>query len=693
MKSYVLEKTTRRAAAIAAVVVAGVFSSVAFASFVPAATTTSTIESTPASADAAPTDQGTSTSPNFFPTTTSVPLDSSPDPSLSYYIVKFVPFAPAPRRERNRPPSVQPTSPRSRRCASTRSASPTDGAQAALDALPRTRSSRASKRQDARGDRDARRPRVRPAVVAAAHRLGPALRHRHADRLGDGRDPRHRRRRVAEDSPASSSPARRSSTASTARATRTATAPRWPASSPRRRTTATGIAGVGYAGVKVMPVTVLGADGTGQDSDVIAGVVWAAEHGADVILMSFSNPGYSPSLQDAIDYAWVKGRRRRRGDRQRRLVRRRRTPPATAASIGVSNTDLDDASTPRATTATTRSSPRRARASSRRRRRRLRERHGHLGCRGDRRRRRGADARRVRRRVERRHRLAPRAERRRGGHGDADRQRPAEPRARDRGHVERLGRACGRGAGRRRRAFVGPYSIAASREPRGVGQHLRRLARHRPRQQLELQGRAVDPGPLLEHAPCGLHAHANPEVRLHQSGPKALHRWLDKRRPVDPPDNGADLHWPSRCTGTPSATAAIPVDTTVPAGAQNSAVSRSGLGTSRASASSGRRTRSPAESSRSRSTSRSRRAPATRTSRSPTASTFEGERVGHRQRRGKRVGRFAEGLHEPRRRKQRQERLDQPELDDGQGADPGLRLQRCERQRHARRRRARPAAA
>jgi Subtilase family len=69
----------------------------------------------------------------------------------------------------------------------------------------------------------------------------------------------------------------------------------------------TGIAGVGYAGVKVMPVTVLGADGTGIDSDVISGVVYAADHGADVILMAFSNPGYSASLQAAIDYAWSKG--------------------------------------------------------------------------------------------------------------------------------------------------------------------------------------------------------------------------------------------------------------------------------------------------------------------------------------------------------------------------------------------------
>ena len=68
-----------------------------------------------------------------------------------------------------------------------------------------------------------------------------------------------------------------------------------------------GIAGVGYDGVSVMPVKVLSADGTGQDSDIISGVVWAADHGADVILMAFSNPGYSQALQDAIDYAWSRG--------------------------------------------------------------------------------------------------------------------------------------------------------------------------------------------------------------------------------------------------------------------------------------------------------------------------------------------------------------------------------------------------
>ena len=68
-----------------------------------------------------------------------------------------------------------------------------------------------------------------------------------------------------------------------------------------------GVAGTAYAGVSILPVTVLGADGTGQDSDIIAGVVYAADAGADVILMSFSNPGFSPALQAAIDYAWNSG--------------------------------------------------------------------------------------------------------------------------------------------------------------------------------------------------------------------------------------------------------------------------------------------------------------------------------------------------------------------------------------------------
>ena len=45
---------------------------------------------------------------------------------------------------------------------------------------------------------------------------------------------------------------------------------------PPQTNNATGIAGVGYDGVTVMPVTVIGANGTGTDIDIIAGINWVA---------------------------------------------------------------------------------------------------------------------------------------------------------------------------------------------------------------------------------------------------------------------------------------------------------------------------------------------------------------------------------------------------------------------------------
>src|SRR5207248_2148745 len=62
-----------------------------------------------------------------------------------------------------------------------------------------------------------------------------------------------------------------------------------------------------YSGASIEPVQVLGADGTGYDSDVVSGVLWAADNGADVILMGFSSPDYSATLADALSYAWGKG--------------------------------------------------------------------------------------------------------------------------------------------------------------------------------------------------------------------------------------------------------------------------------------------------------------------------------------------------------------------------------------------------
>src|SRR5439155_19743745 len=63
-----------------------------------------------------------------------------------------------------------------------------------------------------------------------------------------------------------------------------------------------GVAGVNFASSTILPVQVLDSNGLGLDSDIVQGVVWAADHGANVILMSFSNPGYSQALQDAVNY-------------------------------------------------------------------------------------------------------------------------------------------------------------------------------------------------------------------------------------------------------------------------------------------------------------------------------------------------------------------------------------------------------
>ncbi|HKG55981.1 MAG TPA: S8 family serine peptidase, partial [Candidatus Limnocylindrales bacterium] len=103
-----------------------------------------------------------------------------------------------------------------------------------------------------------------------------------------------------------------------------------------------GIAGVDFANTTIQPVQVLDSGGVGQDSDIIEGVIWAAGNGADVVLMSFSNPGFSPALQDAIDYAWAQGAvivAATGNDGSATPT----FPAGDAGVIGVSATDQDDA--------------------------------------------------------------------------------------------------------------------------------------------------------------------------------------------------------------------------------------------------------------------------------------------------------------------------------------------------------------
>lgn len=65
--------------------------------------------------------------------------------------------------------------------------------------------------------------------------------------------------------------------------------------------------GIGIAGVapnaRIMPLRVLDGRGNGLYSDVAAAVVWAADHGAQIINLSLGGANQSLLLQNAIDYA------------------------------------------------------------------------------------------------------------------------------------------------------------------------------------------------------------------------------------------------------------------------------------------------------------------------------------------------------------------------------------------------------
>lgn len=69
---------------------------------------------------------------------------------------------------------------------------------------------------------------------------------------------------------------------------------------------ATGIAGVA-PGCRILPVKVMDADGNGYYSWIIDGIVWAADHGADVINLSLGGDVDDPFLRDACAYARDKG--------------------------------------------------------------------------------------------------------------------------------------------------------------------------------------------------------------------------------------------------------------------------------------------------------------------------------------------------------------------------------------------------
>ena len=67
-----------------------------------------------------------------------------------------------------------------------------------------------------------------------------------------------------------------------------------------------GVAGVAYRS-RLLPVKVLGADGNGTYENIIKGLVYATDQGADVINMSLAGSQGTQALQDAVRYAHNRG--------------------------------------------------------------------------------------------------------------------------------------------------------------------------------------------------------------------------------------------------------------------------------------------------------------------------------------------------------------------------------------------------
>jgi subtilisin family serine protease len=104
---------------------------------------------------------------------------------------------------------------------------------------------------------------------------------------------------------------------------------------------ATGIEGVAD-GVRIMPVKVLDDSGSGTTTDIASGIIWAADHGADVINMSLGG-AEDPAVQSAIDYARsrnvvVVAAVGNSGDAGNPVM----YPGAGAGVIGVAATDMND---------------------------------------------------------------------------------------------------------------------------------------------------------------------------------------------------------------------------------------------------------------------------------------------------------------------------------------------------------------
>ncbi len=67
-----------------------------------------------------------------------------------------------------------------------------------------------------------------------------------------------------------------------------------------------GVAGIA-PGVKILPVKVMGSDGSGDVATIASGITWATDQGAKVISMSLGSSSSSSTLSSAVAYAYGKG--------------------------------------------------------------------------------------------------------------------------------------------------------------------------------------------------------------------------------------------------------------------------------------------------------------------------------------------------------------------------------------------------
>ncbi len=71
-------------------------------------------------------------------------------------------------------------------------------------------------------------------------------------------------------------------------------------------TAGSGIAGIGYP-LRLLPLKVAGPNGVATHADIAEAIIYAADVQSAVIIVGLAGPTWSPTLQEAVDYAWERG--------------------------------------------------------------------------------------------------------------------------------------------------------------------------------------------------------------------------------------------------------------------------------------------------------------------------------------------------------------------------------------------------